>query len=451
VIASRQIQNIQDVVDWGQCIGCGACHYACHKGGVTLVNVLDQGIRPVFSGDCGQCTSCLSICPGHYVDGNMAARANLDESIMDTDVGPVLEIWEGYASDSEIRFRGSSGGMLSALSLYCLEKEGMDFVLHTGMDEEKPWQNKTRTSRTRNEVLSCTGSRYAPASPCDSLELIEKAEKPCVFIGKPCDASAVALLRQTRPDLDQRLGLVLTFFCAGTPSTQGTMTLLDQLGTKRSETKSLRYRGEGWPGLLKVFRTDDSLAGSLTYQQSWGRLTKFTPFRCRVCPDGVGRVADISCGDAWHRHGSEDDPGRSLVLVRTRRGREILQRAVASGYVHLMPSGLAEVKKAQTNLLAKRREIYGRLTALRLLGIPAPQFVNFSLFSSWIKLSPSLIVKTIFGTLRRLWRAKAWRRRQINPIAEYPQHNQPSKEVELTSNSKSSGVEGSPGLGLAGE
>ncbi len=451
MIASRQVQSIQDVVAWGQCIGCGACHYACTKGGVSLVNVLNQGIRPVFSGECANCTTCLSVCPGHFVDGNMAVRDCLEESIQDPDVGPILEIWEGFASDPEIRYKGSSGGLLSAISLYCLECEGMEFVLHSGMDNANPLQNKTRASRTREDILSCTGSRYAPASPCDSLGLIEKAEKPCVFIGKPCDAAAVAMARETRPDLDKRLGLVLTFFCAGTPSTQGTMTLLDQLGASPDVINDLRYRGEGWPGTFKVIRPDDSLAGSLTYKQSWGRLTKFTPFRCRVCPDGVGRVADISCGDAWHRHGTEGDPGRSLVLVRTKRGREILQRAIAAGYIQLEPSGLAEVKRAQTNLLAKRREIYGRLSALRLLAIPTPRFVNFSLFSSWIRLPPTLMVKTIFGTLRRLFRAKAWKRRGIQIPSSRSHTMTPSSCNDGSCGLVSTTTEASPGFKMVGK
>ena len=49
-------------------------------------------------------------------------------------IGPYLEVWDGYAADDEIRRKASSGGALSALSLYCLEKENMESVLHTGMD-----------------------------------------------------------------------------------------------------------------------------------------------------------------------------------------------------------------------------------------------------------------------------------------------------------------------------
>lgn len=163
-------------------------------------------------------------------------------------------------------------------------------------------------------------------------------------------------------------------------------------------------------------------------------------------------MADISCGDAWHRHGTEDDPGRSLVLVRTKRGREILQRAAAAGYVHLEPSGLAEVKSAQTNLLAKRREIYGRLAALRMLAIPAPRFVNFSLFSSWIHLPLALIIKTILGTLRRLIRAKAWKRREeIQIPSNRTHHGPPSSGNDGACGVITTTADTSPSFKMAGE
>src|SRR5258708_30767724 len=82
--------------------------------------------------------------------------------------GPVMEIWEGHAADPEIRFSGSSGGAISALCLYCLERESMHGVLHIGMDPEPPTWNKTKMSRTRAGLMGNTSSRYAPASACDN-------------------------------------------------------------------------------------------------------------------------------------------------------------------------------------------------------------------------------------------------------------------------------------------
>lgn len=408
------IRSLQDVVDWGLCIGCGACYYACSNNGVSLVNIESVGIRPRFdSAACASCSECLSICPGYFVDGNMETGQLPKQTEADHEFGPALEIWEGHASDPELRYRASSGGILSALALYCLEYENMGFVLHAGMDGAKPWLNKTVQSRNRSELLARTGSRYAPASPCEGLQAIEESDRLCVFIGKPCDVAGVALLRRQRPELDRKLGLILTFFCAGTPSTQGTLDLLKSLDVAAQEIDSVRYRGEGWPGRFKVAYGNPPQEKTLSYRDSWGHLTNYRPLRCHLCPDGFGRVADISCGDAWENLNSNGDPGRSIVVVRTRRGKKILHLAMAANYLELAPVGATAVLAAQPSLLGRRKELFGRLLAMHLLQIPTPNFYGFSLFHSWIRLPFFKKVRTILGTMRRVVRRSLWRRRQL--------------------------------------
>lgn len=380
------------------------------------MNVESTGIRPQFlREDCSACTKCLSICPGYRVDGRLAESLPVDPCQNNDKFGPVLEIWEGYASDPVLRYQASSGGLLSALALYCLERQEMGFVLHTGMSESSPWTNRTVASRTRAELLARAGSRYAPASPCDGLAAIEASDRPCVFIGKPCDAAAVTALRREHPALDRKLGLVLTFFCAGTPSSRGTINLLDSLDLNREEIKELRYRGQGWPGRFKIEAGNPPREQSLSYQESWGQLAGYRPLRCHLCPDGLGQVADLACGDAWQRFSGDGDPGRSIVLVRTARGRKILYRAMEAGYVQMEPLGAQAVQKAQHNLLQKRRELFGRLLAMRLLAVPTPHFPGFPLLQEWWQIPFLQKLRTILGTARRVVLRGHWKRRSVFP------------------------------------
>ncbi|MCX7013767.1 MAG: Coenzyme F420 hydrogenase/dehydrogenase, beta subunit C-terminal domain [Candidatus Sumerlaeota bacterium] len=407
-----KLRSMRDVVEWRLCAGCGACFAACDRDAVRLVNGVDEGIRPVFDPVCDSCSTCLGICPGVRVDAFAAVGVDAPK---EPELGPVLEIWEGYAADPEIRHQGSSGGVLSALAWFSLEHEKMEFALHSGKDPKCPWANRTFQSRTRAEVLARAGSRYAPASPCDGLDAIRKSAGPCVFIGKPCDAAAAIALRKQEAALDRNLGLVLTFFCAGTPSTQGTLAELEHLGVRASEVKSLRYRGQGWPGRFLACFGADGQERSSPYSECWGRLAKFTPLRCRLCPHGLGQIADISCGDAWESYRSDrEGEGLSLVLVRTERGREILHRALAGGALALRQVRADAVRAAQGNLLQRQRELFGRLAALRAAGIPTTTYVNFGLRASWAGISLSRKAKSILGTWRRAFVRQWWRRNASN-------------------------------------
>jgi coenzyme F420 hydrogenase subunit beta len=409
----RSIKNIHDIVAWNLCIGCGACYYACDKKAVALINIVTQGIRPKFNYLCKNCNSCLSFCPGYKIEGREFSSDSISNLKNTISIGPTIDVWEGNACDEEIRYQGSSGGILSAIALYCLEKEKMAFVVHTGTDEQKPWINETVQSWNRADILMHTGSRYQASSPCDSLSLIETSDRPCVFIGRPCDTAAVSMLRKIRPKLDANLGLVLTFFCAGTPSLQATLQLLKQLDIPTEQVNELRYRGKGWPGGFSVECKDKSKNKFLSYEKSWGFLNNFRPFRCQLCPDGLGELADISCGDAWHRFINENEnSGKSLVLARSHLGKEIILKAIKTGYINLELSDSINVIKAQ-GLVKRKKQIFGRLLAMKLLVIPFTRFNNFHLFRNWLKLSFIEKLKSIIGTLKRLIFRGLWHRNKI--------------------------------------
>ena len=98
-----------------------------------------------------------------------------------------------------------------------------------------------------------------------------------------------------------------------------------------SSVRSVRYRGKGWPGNAEAVAElpEGRVERSLTYRQAWDEvLQKHRQWRCYVCLDHTGEFADISVGDPWYRPIAEGEAGRSLVLVRTERGRAVLRRAM---------------------------------------------------------------------------------------------------------------------------
>ena len=411
----RSLRNLQDIVDWGLCVGCGACFSICDREAVKLENIENIGIRPYFTDICKSCSECLTICPGYSIDNNMISSPVNRDMTDNLLVGPTLSVWEGAATDDEIRFRASSGGLLTALSLYCLEKEGMELVMHTGAHPEKPWLSQTVISHNRDDLLSNVGSRYVASSPCDQLRLIEESERPCVFIGKPCDTAAISALRKRRPRLDAKLGLVLTFCCAGVPSVRGTLDLLEKLNVGRKDINQLFYRGDGWPGGLSIAGQDGRKKKLLSYMESWHFLQKYRSFRCHLCPDGLGELCDISCGDAWHRYKEEaGEPGLSLAMVRTQQGQEIIKRGILAGYLALIPSSPERVIEAQ-GLVDRRKVVFGRQLVMKILLVPTTKFIGFRLFKLWIQTSPVVMIKSLLGTLKRLIQRGLWHRNMLVP------------------------------------
>ena len=121
-------------------------------------------------------------------------------------------------------------------------------------------------------------------------------------------------------------------------------------------------------------------------------------------------------GTRGKRTDGKGDPGRSLILVCTERGREVLELAHRAGYVSIKRVGSDHVMRAQKNLLARRRTLFGRLLAFRLMGVPTPKYKGFSLLRSWRGLGPIAQAQIVLGTLRRVLRRGWYRRRRSADI-----------------------------------
>ncbi len=396
-------RRVDNIVEWRLCSGCGACVPTCPNKAISLIDVFEQGIRPrVDITKCQGCGKCIEVCPGIGLSHSKFDEKTIGE--LRQSWGPVLEIWEGYAADPEIRFKGSSGGAATALALYCLEKEKMKGVLHIGSDSKQPLSNIPVFSRNREDLLRCTGSRYSPAAPCEKFDWISQADGECVFIGKPCDVAALRKFQKLHPEFNTKIGLTISIFCAGTPSTAGTHKLLDSLGVKAEDVDEIRYRGCGWPGMTSVTSNGDAREKhQMTYEKSWGDiLCNYVPFRCRMCPDSTGEFADISCGDPWYKKSTADEQGQSLVLGRTKQGCRIINDAATAGYIKLREVDHRVLPLSQKWLQNRRSHLFGRLLTMRMFLMPVPSYNGFSLRENWLKLSVTEKLYSIAGSLKRI-------------------------------------------------
>jgi len=275
-------------------------------------------------------------------------------------------------------------------------------------------------STNRDQILSRTGSRYSPASPADGMPLIEAQESQSVFIGKPCDVAGAMSLAAVRPRLADKLGLTIAVFCAGTPSTNGTLAMLESMGISPDQVESVRYRGNGWPGLTTAVTSDadgNRREDTLTYAESWGKiLQSHRQWRCHLCFDHTGEFADISVGDPWYRDLQPDEPGSSLIIARTQRGLRAVEAALANGAIEAHSVGPEILVASQPNLLITRGSVWARILTLRLLGFPAPRNSGVKLRHLWFRgLSMEARVRSITGTMRRVKRRGLNHRRPVEP------------------------------------
>lgn len=387
------------------CTGCGGCSYRADER-IKMVDVDDYGIRPL--GDALDSED-ASYCGGAYLDRTRLSNSDNIQNLFRR-WGPVLDVYEGFASDERVRLSGSSGGVLTAMSSFAVESGVVDAVLSTDAADSDPLANTSAFSAKPAEIIDRAGSRYLVSSPLSALNSVANYSKVAV-VGKPCDAATLSNLRVQNRDLDEKVSLSLSFFCAGTPSRAGNLKYIkSKLGIEPSVIKSLKFRGDGWPGLWKVkaIGKGKNVSAEATYAESWGDLQQYRQWRCFICPDHSGEYSDISCGDAWYKKPDGVNPGSSLIVVRTKKGQEFLQRAIDEGVITIVQKDSSLIDSCQPNLVTARNVLFGRLLAMRILFMTVPEFKGYELFRSWLDLNLKTQVVSVLGTLKRLVKKKLY-------------------------------------------
>lgn len=384
------------------CTGCGLCA-AVSDGAIEMGMVAPGYARPIFRRplDTGAEAKIAATCPGAVVEPWPA------EAARDSIWGPARQVCTGNATDATVRFGGSSGGAISALLIHALATGRVDRVVHVAADPQSPTKNLTVVSRTADEVMAGAGSRYSASSPLASIDDALAEGGAFAFVGKPCDVSALRRLAKVDGRVSRHVPIMLSFFCGGMPSHAGVERILARLNVSSEDLVSFRYRGQGWPGTAAA-TTRDGRVAEMSYAESWGGyLSKEVQFRCKICPDAVGGVADIACADAWYGGETgypqfEEQDGRSLIVARTEVGSELLAAATEAGALEVQALDIEEINLMQPSQARRKRLIRARVGAMRVTAQPVPVMKGTMVGEASRRASLIESARNFAGTARRI-------------------------------------------------
>lgn len=345
-----------------------------------------------------------AVCPG--LGQTVAPGGRTDDAMW----GPYRSAWTGWSADPDQRHRGASGGALTALLTHLLRAGVVQAVVQTAPDDADPMANRTVLTDDPAGFDATVGSRYAPSAPLDALPDILADGRRVAFVGKPCDAAALAAIRAKDPAVARAIPVIVSFFCGGVPSAHGARALLEALDVAPEDLGAFRYRGQGWPGRATATLRDGTTR-SMSYRDSWGNvLSRHVQHRCKICADGTGMAADLVCADAWQVDARgyplfEEQDGISLVLARTTLGAQIAKGAQTAGRLVLGPFDMAMLTAIQPGQRDRRRGLRARLAALRLLRRPVPRYEGLHLRAVSRQNGVRRNLRNFMGTLKRALRS----------------------------------------------
>ena len=323
-----------EVVTSGLCTGCAACVIACPHP-VLGYNTSDGVYRPFhFEIDGGEsdcthgvkgCTMCTRACPRFRnweseIDNQRFGRDRSDDEIFG--VGDVLL---ARATDTSVVETGQDGGFVSALLIHALENDVIDAALVSGLEGDgSTWRAEARVVRTRQEVLDTAGSRYTYSANLLGYETaVEAGAERIAVVGMGCMASAPGAMQARKAGkVARRLALTIGLMCSKTFDDAIFEELFEaKYGLKRADIVKMNIKG------VFQFWTRDGGFHEVPLKEAHA----FTREGCKSCPDFAAEHADISAG------GIGEFGDWTLVVVRTEKGRTLMEALLASGVIETRP------------------------------------------------------------------------------------------------------------------
>lgn len=277
---------------------------------------------------CINCNRCHNLCPEeniNYLREEYHVRA-----------------YAGYAQDSKIRNRSSSGGIFYPLAIQILRRGG---VVSGAVYDERLYVKHCLISDIK-DIWPLLISKYMQSDMRNIYREIASAlseEKEVLFCGTPCQVSA---LRQYVNYLHLEKNLFLVdLLCRGVPSSKAAHVFMKELESKHGKQitfVTLKDKTFGWHKQKSRYFFDDGTSVILEddTEDFFARsfilddfCVRQSCFRCRY--KSRERCSDITIGDFWGIDDNEmdNDKGTSAIFVNTSKGMALFAELMGTDVV----------------------------------------------------------------------------------------------------------------------
>ncbi len=304
--------NVSLIRDTNLCCGCGLCVSICP---VNAIEYLDDTFK-IDEDLCFECGLCFACCPRSFFPKSLKNKIeNNDSEVKFLDqLNYYREIYTAHTNDNDIKEVAQDGGIVTTLLKTAFQEKLIDGVLTVGASDI-PHKPLPLYIENEDDLLRTAGTKYAN---CPSFKILHqsKSYNRIAVVGTPCMMQAlkkISFYPMNKPyynNIQFKIGL----FCMESFDYNQIVELLENEFQKSpNDVKKMDID----KGKFYLFNKDGtSLNIPLKKIKKYGRLA------CFFCDDLTAEHADISVGSIG------SDSGWSTVIIRTKNGAELFQKAV---------------------------------------------------------------------------------------------------------------------------
>ena len=367
------MQNIDDVVKSGLCLGCGICTYSGAIEKTVYSKTRDQFI-PLITKENKNDSLAYKLCPGKGYNIIGESKSLYNSPNYDLQLGFIYNQYAAYTNDNKVLKNASSGGVMTQIAIYLLENNLADRVLTTHFIYTSGPQTVCILAKSKDEIISSQGSKYCPVDLSEAINEIKNNEYRVAVIGTPCQIAGIRNIQKSDEGFSSKIVLTIANFCGGFKSYNNINLLAKRKGISFDQITNFRFRGNGQPGSMLI-EDKSGKKVEMAYPKYVGLNGEQKHLRCHLCVDATGELADIACGDAWVPRFLEDKHPWSVILTRNKLADDLIMRMIDQKIITTNEITVPEIKYSQRqNLASKKVRQKSRFFLYKRLGYEIPFF-----------------------------------------------------------------------------
>ncbi|MBU2490325.1 MAG: Coenzyme F420 hydrogenase/dehydrogenase, beta subunit C-terminal domain [Proteobacteria bacterium] len=343
-------QLVEDVIQKGLCVGCGACVGACPY-------FVTYRAKTAMLFPCTRETGrCFAHCPKVEADWDALSQAAYGTPYQGEALGPVRRVVAARAKGIFANFQG--GGTVSALLIQAVESGLAGAAVVTGSENGLP---APRLAKSREDILSAAGSKYGAAPTLSQVNrAIAEGERRLAVVATPCQALALAKMARNpldREDFVPPAEVVVGLFCTWSLDARSLADLV------------ARECGEGDacmdlpPPPAQILSLE---ANGKRVEVPLDEVRPLVPQGCSLCPDMTSEWADVSVGE------KEGQKGWNTLIVRTEKGEKLVRAAVDAGLLEIADYPADSLKHLSGAAMGKKKRAFSKAAESGMVNTEAP-------------------------------------------------------------------------------
>ncbi len=381
---SRNIHVVNEIVDNGLCVRCGACEPSCP---VDIIR-FDEHAYPYITDEAQclfGCVRCIKICPGEHVDFEALDQKMFGVSPSVNSVsGIIRRHLVTHSTESTLRREATSGGFVTQFLMFLMDRGHIDGALVLGSESGSDgWVEKPFIARSTAELRTAIKSKYRLVPYLRVLDEIEKTPGRYAVVGLPCHLHAIHKYVKATKKLEDRITVLIGLYCNVAFDPKVLDEVCEVNGLTRGDIKHLDFRAGHWPGTILATLQDGVSAKALKVDEMRDEFNLlklfYAPNRCNMCIDFGAEYADIAVGDPWLRDRPDGEfkfpEGWTSIVTRTEQGDRLVREAEEAGVIGVFESSIRTYMVNWERAARYKREfVPNNIWLHKLLGYRVPKY-----------------------------------------------------------------------------